>query len=111
MSKWTTLTENHVFRRLYNKGKSFVSPVLVTYIAKNRYNETRIGITTGKKIGMAVQRSRARRVIRAAYSAVQPQMPVGYDVVFVARSRTCRVKMQEVELAMRAHLRKAGVLQ
>lgn len=110
MSKKGTLTENHDFRRLYAKGRSFVSPVLVTYVAKNRLDETRIGITTGKRIGIAVDRSRARRVIRAAYRAVMPQVTEGYDVVFVARSRTCRVKMQEVEAAMRVHLRKAGVL-
>ncbi len=106
------IKENRVFRRLYGRGKSFVSPVLVTYVARTRTGQVRYGITTGKKIGIAVARSRARRVIRAAFRAVAPEIAVGagVDLVFVARHRTCVVKSQEVEAAMRAQLKKAGVL-
>lgn len=110
MSAPVTLKENRDFRRLYSKGKSFVAPMLVTYVAKNRTGEVRVGITTGKKIGIAVQRSRARRVIREAYRTLSDQVKPGYDLVFVARSLTCRVKMQEVAVAMRSHLKKANLL-
>ena len=37
---------------------------LVTYARKNRLNINRVGITTSKKIGNAVSRNRARRIIR-----------------------------------------------
>ena len=47
---FTTLKENKDFRRLYQRGKSYVSPVLVTYVMKNRKAGLRIGITTSKKI-------------------------------------------------------------
>ena len=67
MSEYVTLKDNRDFSRLYKRGKSFVSPVLVTYVMKNKNNNLRFGITTGKKVGKAVKRSRARRVIRAAY--------------------------------------------
>ena len=110
MSAPVTLKENRDFRRLYAKGKSFVAPVLVTYVAKNRTGEVRVGITTGKKIGIAVARSRARRVIREAYRTMAEQVKPGYDLVFVARSLTCRVKMQDVEAVMRIHLKKANLL-
>lgn len=110
VSAIVTLTENRDFRRLYGKGKCFVAPVLVTYAAKNREHITRIGITTGKKIGIAVQRSRARRVIREAYRSLMDQVKPGYDLVFVARGLTSRVKMQEVAVTMGEQLRKAGVL-
>lgn len=110
MSAPVTLKENRDFRRLYNRGKSFVAPTLVTYVARNRTGEVRIGITTGKKIGIAVERSRARRVIREAYRTMADQVKPGVDLVFVARSLTCRVKMQEVAAAMRSHLKKANLL-
>lgn len=55
---FTTLKENKDFRRLYHRGKSYVSPVLVTYVMKNRKAGLRIGFTTSKKIGIAVQRNR-----------------------------------------------------
>jgi ribonuclease P protein component len=83
MSEKLTLNDNRDFRRLYNRGKSFVSPVLVTYIMKNKSDNLRYGITTGKKIGNAVRRSRARRVIRAAFRELTPHLNNGYDIVFV----------------------------
>ena len=70
-----SLKENRDFRRLYTRGKSFVSPSLVTYVMKNRRSGgIRVGITTSKKIGNAVTRSRARRVIREAFRAAYPHV-------------------------------------
>lgn len=110
MKKYITLKDNRDFSRLYRRGKSFVSPVLVTYVTKNKSDNLRFGITTGKKIGKAVKRSRARRVIRTAYYELYPEMNTGYDIVFVARGKTPFVKSQVVCKAMRQHLRSAGVL-
>ena len=96
MSDFITLKDNRDFSRLYRRGKSFVSPVLVTYVIKNKSDNLRFGITTGKKVGKAVKRTRARRVIRAAYYQLYNDLKPGYDFVFVARSRTPFVKSQNV---------------
>lgn len=108
--KGTTLKENKDFRRLYYRGKSSASPCLVSYVMKNRAGETRVGITSGKKIGNAVSRNRARRVIRSAFALYRDRLNGAYDIVFVARSKTCRVKMQEVAAEMEQQLRELGVL-
>ena len=55
------MKENRDFRRVYARGRSYVSPSLVTYVLKNRNAALRVGITTGKKVGNAVKRSRSRR--------------------------------------------------
>ncbi len=110
MSEYITLKENRDFSRLYKRGKSFVSPVLVTYVLKNKYDNLRFGITTGKKVGKAVKRTRSRRVIRAAYYQLYPNLKQGYDFVFVARGKTPYVKSQIVFDAMQKHLKAAGVL-
>ena len=110
MSKYITLKENRDFSRLYKRGKSFVSPVLVTYVLKNKSDNLRFGITTGKKLGKAVKRTRARRVIRASYYTLYPNIKSGYDFVFVARGKTPYVKSQVVLKTMRQHLSQAGVL-
>ncbi len=108
--KIKTLKENRDFQRIYRRGKSYASPVLVTYITKNRDNNLQIGITTGKKIGCAVNRSRCRRIIRAAYTQIQPQLKTGYNIVFVARSKTPYVKSTDVLQAMRQHFKQANIL-
>ena len=54
---------------MYGRGKSYVHPHCVLYVAKNRAGAiARIGLTATKKVGHAVQRNRARRVMRAALS-------------------------------------------
>lgn len=110
MSEYITLKENRDFSRLYKRGKSFVSPVLVTYVLKNKSHNLRFGITTGKKVGKAVKRTRSRRVIRAAYYTLYPNLKQGYDIVFVARGKTPYVKSQIICDAMKKHLKSAGVL-
>lgn len=108
--KLLTIKENRDFQRAYKRGKSFVSPAVVTYIMKNKENNLQIGITTGRKIGKAVQRNRARRVIRAAYSAILPELKSGHSIVIVARTKAVYSKSQEIERALRAHFKKAGIL-
>ncbi len=108
-----TIRENREFKRAYLKGKSYVSPVMVTYVVKNRFRRLRVGITTSKKTGNAVERNRSRRVIREAYRSLLPELKVsrqGYDIVFVARGKTPFVKMQDVKKAMLSHFAKAGVV-
>jgi ribonuclease P protein component len=77
---------------------------------KNNKKNIRIGITTGKKIGNAVKRSRARRVIRAAFRELYPNIREGFDFVFVARGKTPFVKSNVVRKAMEQHMKSAGVL-
>ncbi len=109
--KSKTLKENKDFRRLYYRGRSQASSCLVTYVQKRREKETRYGITASKKIGSAVQRNRSKRVIRAAFSQLEPRLNGAYDFVFVARTRTGTVKMQEVLAQMEEHFKALGVIE
>jgi ribonuclease P protein component len=77
---------------------------------KSWRKETRVGITSGKKIGNAVKRNRARRVIRCAFSLYEDRLNGNWDIVFVARTRTSQVKMQEVASQMEKQLIKLGVI-
>jgi len=104
------LKENRDFRRVYNKGKSLVCPYFVVYVNKNRADNIRLGITVSKKIGNAVKRNRAKRVITAAFSAVCPKIQSGYDFVIVARTRILNVKSTEVAIALEKTLNSLGVL-
>lgn len=104
------MKENKDFRRLYYRGKNRASSCLVTYAIKSRRKINRIGITTSKKIGNAVERNRSRRVIRAAYSQLEDRINGNWDFVFVARSKTSKVKMQQVFDEMQDQLKMLGVI-
>lgn len=107
--KYTTITSNRDYQRIYRRGRSYVSPVLVTYAIKTKNHNLRIGITTSKKVGKAVQRNRCRRVIRAAFAQLQADQSACYDIIFVARTRTAYCKSDEVAKAMRNHFTKLGI--
>ena len=108
--KSTTLKENKDFRRLYYRASTKAGPCLVSYVMKNRFGESRVGITSGKKIGNAVNRNRARRLIRSAFALYEDRLNGSYDIVFVARTKTCKVKMQEVAAEMEKLLKELGAL-
>lgn len=110
MIEFTTLKQNSDFRRAYGRGKSHTNPALVTYVLKNRAGICRVGITTGKKLGCAVERNRCRRIIKAAYRQIAPFCDAGWDIVFVARHKTKQFKSTQIEKIMREHLTASGII-
>ena len=46
--RYRTLNKNWHFNRVYSRGKSYVHPHVVLYVAKNRLGYTRIGLTATK---------------------------------------------------------------
>lgn len=110
MEKLVPICRNNDFRRIYAKGKSYVSPLVVVYALKNRTKNVRVGITTSKKVGNAVQRNRSRRVIREAFRALAPRVRPGFDLVLVARGKTPYVKSTDVRRQLERQLQAAGLL-
>lgn len=110
MSDFVTLKSNGDFRRLYNRGKAVTNPALVIYYQKNRAGICRIGITTSKKIGNAVERNRSRRVIRAAVREVIGEVEPCYDIVLVSRGKTKYLKSTYVAGVLRTMLADEGML-
>lgn len=113
MAGLLTIKENNTFRRLYRSKKCYVYPQIVVYISKNRLGCFRYGITTSKKVGNAVARSRCRRVIRAAlveYKDKLKDCSRGYDVVIVARTRAAFCKSTELVAPIGESLKKGGVI-
>ena len=105
-----TLKQNTEFNRAYCRGKVKASPAMVTYVLKNRGLGCRIGITTSKKLGSAVERNRCRRIIRAAFYSLAPICSGNYDIVFVARFKTKKLKSCDIAPVMQTHLKELGVI-
>lgn len=100
---------NHEFRRLYSKGKSAVSPYFAIYCRKTKRPNSRLGITTGLKLGNAVKRNRARRRIRELYRTNESRLLPGYDIVVVARTRVIYGSYGELERSFLQLMRKLGI--
>jgi len=100
MNKTESIKENRTFRRLYSKGKRIVSPLFILYVMPNRSEKQRLGITVSKKIGKAVERNRAKRIIREAFRLTKSELKPGFDIIFVARASTVSSTSTQIKKEM-----------
>ncbi|MBE6849216.1 MAG: ribonuclease P protein component [Ruminococcus sp.] len=90
------IRQNKEFQLCYHKGQSIGTQYVVIYARRNHLPVNRLGITTGKKVGNAVCRSRARRLIRQAWRENEINAPLGLDIVIVARNKLLELKSTEL---------------
>ena len=80
-----TLKNSAQFERVRREGRSWSAGALVLNAARNDQQVVRCGFITAKKVGKAVRRNRARRLIREAVRLRLPSIRPGWDLVWVAR--------------------------
>ncbi|BED92627.1 MAG: ribonuclease P protein component [Candidatus Paraimprobicoccus trichonymphae] len=104
------INQNRHFTKMYNRAKFYNSSELVVYIMENRFSFNRTGIVTSKKIGIAVKRNRARRIIKEAYREIYENLKSGYDVLFVAKKRSVDLKSKDICRSLIYIFNKAHIL-
>ncbi len=113
--KYVCIKKDKEFRFLFKKGDSIVTDAFVCYARESKRRVNRIGIVTGKKVGNAVKRSRARRVVREAFRLIEPLLrektQKRYDFIFVARAKTPAMKSTQVYRQMENRLLKRYAVQ
>ncbi len=109
--KINAICENRDFKRVYSRGRSLVTPYVVIYFLRNRNTKIRVGITASKKIGGAVVRNRARRVLREGVREIIDSLPQNYDIVLVARGKTPHAKSSYINALLVKQFKSAGLLQ
>ena len=105
-----TLRKQRDFSRVYNRGSSRGSRYVVILYRKNGLGYTRTAFVSSKKVGNAVTRNRARRLMKEAYRNLQADMVKGRDIIFVARNTIEGCREEEVEKKMRTALAGEGLL-
>ncbi len=91
-----TVKKNKDFQSAYKRGGYTAGKAVVVYYRRNGRGKNRLGITTGKKSGNAVMRSRCRRIIRAAFRECEELFPKGFDYIIVARSGCADFKSTQI---------------
>ena len=122
--KFQAIRENHLFVKAYTGGRRAPAKTCSVYVLKDRKARrimksrpdkqyiNRIGITASKKIGGAVQRNRAKRVIREALRLIMQEytLKTGHLIVIAAREKATVCKMQDVKRDLQYALEKLGML-
>ena len=119
-----SLKENHLFSKAYKNGKKAGGKYICVYLLpdyhaarlqranplKSRIN--RIGLTAAKKLGGAVTRNRAKRIMREAYYRLLKTYDVktGYIIIIAARSAAVKVGTPDVYAELEEAFSELGLL-
>lgn len=99
------------FAALFEKGCSEACASLVMRILPNESERTRVGVIAAKRtFHHAVERSRARRLMREAFRLERPGLLPGYDIVLIGRRKLTEMTCQEVRRDFLKVCRRAGIV-
>lgn len=96
------------------RGKYLAMNAAPAEAGASNTNETRIGYIASKSLGKAVQRNRARRLMREAARSLNDVFPASWDVVLIAQpaiilenARMQQVREELLWLMNKANIRKS----
>lgn len=89
-------------RRVFDRGRSLHGDRVVMFLAPGTGG---LAAVAARRVGGAVDRNRARRILRAAWREVAPEVDDRFDVVLVARKGIRGAKTQDLVTEMTELLR------
>jgi len=104
------LTRSTDFKRVRRTGKSYAHPLVVLVTQASESPRVRVGVTAGRSVGGAVQRNRAKRLLREAMRPLLPDLLPGWDLVLIARSALISTSLQETRRVLASLLRRAQII-
>jgi ribonuclease P protein component len=94
------------FRGVLRRGVRIEGPLFLLIGLRNGRDHLRLGITAGRRLGKAVARNRAKRLLRESFRRTPPEGLEGYDLVLVPRSEILERTQSEVDREYRDRLRR-----
>ncbi|MGD1995354.1 MAG: ribonuclease P protein component [Anaerolineae bacterium] len=110
MERRIRLRRSADFERVRLDGRSWPHPLLVLAALRNELSYTRVGVAASRRVGRAVARNRAKRLLREAARHLYPKLSPGWDVVLIARPDILEAREPQVREALGVLVERAGLL-
>ena len=111
LGRKSRLAQSRDFARVRQSGQRLVLGCLIANWQRLPEGTVpKLGIVTSKKIGGAVERSRARRLLRESFRLHQHELAQPVELVLVARNSIAGKEFAAVEKDFLAALRRASLL-
>lgn len=110
MKRRFRLTGSEEFQKARKYGRVVRLPILVMVYLPVARDFPRIGVVAGRGLGRAVQRNRARRLLRHAVKPFIPEIRSGWDILLIARKPLLQATFQEIQDAARLALHRSNIL-
>lgn len=94
------------FDRVFRKGRRLGGRLFMILALPNGRRSHRLGLAVSRKIGNAVTRNRARRLLKEGFRRLQRPEEQGLDLVVVARPDIVGRTQAEVEGELRDRVRR-----
>jgi ribonuclease P protein component len=111
LGRRSRITRGGEFVSLKQEGRRLaVGCLLANWRVVPERSVRRLGVITSSRVGGAVVRNRARRLLREVFRLHQHQLPAGLDLVLVARPSAAGKSFQQVERDFLTMTQKTGLL-
>ena len=96
--------------RVRQQGESRRHPYLILLVLPNELNVSRFAFIASRRVGKAVRRNRAKRLLREAVRHQLVKIAPGWDCVLIARPALLQAPFAEIETAVWQLLKRAKLL-
>ena len=100
------LTSPAQFDAVFKRGARLSGKLFLVVYAPNRMRHDRLGLAVGRRLGGAVARNRAKRLLREGFRRAARPVRGGYDLVVVAHPEIVACRQAEVDRELAQRLRR-----